>query len=198
MKINTKVLCLIILICATSLTGICQNHGHNLAKKLNQAQTEHDFKRHMINFYTGFTHIPSKHYSHVHAEGLSNTGNWVPTVGLDYFYKLTHRFSVGIMADMEIDQYEIVTKGQEEIIRENVMIIALVAKFEIVKGLNILAGPGYERMFSTEGEDFCVLKAGVEYEIEFGDNFQFAPSLVFDYKDVYQTVSYGFSIGKKF
>ncbi|BDC98411.1 hypothetical protein [Persicobacter psychrovividus] len=153
-----------------------------------------------LNIYTGFTFIPKKHY--VEAEGLDNTGNWVPAIGLDYFRKLSERWSVGFTGDVELDQYSVrpenSTEAEEEVRRENVMILGVVGKYEFLKGLSVFAGPGYEHAFAEEDENFFVIKTGLEYEIEFGDGWQITPSVTYDYKDVYQTISYGFSVGKRF
>ncbi|WP_157600800.1 hypothetical protein [Persicobacter sp. CCB-QB2] len=158
----------------------------------------HVHGRHAINFYTGFTFIPPKHYAHIDVLGLRNTGNWVPTLGLDYVYKINHRWSLGLMADVELDRYTMLTLSEQWIVRENVVVLAAVAKFELLKGFSVFAGPGYEQMFAEGGEDFWLVKVGLEYEIRMEKGWQLAPSIIYDYKDVYQTISYGFAVGKRF
>lgn len=153
-----------------------------------------------ISIFTGFTHIPDAFYSHeTHEE---STGKWVPTLGVDYWYTSSDRFDFGAIVDIELDQYFINVEEEHETIKElernNVVIVAAVAKYKPCHRLGIFAGPGVEFEFAEETKEFFVLKAGVEYEVEISHGWEITPSLSFDFKEEYSAYSYGFSIGKRF
>ncbi|SDW92277.1 hypothetical protein SAMN05444411_102470 [Lutibacter oricola] len=152
--------------------------------------------KHKLAFFTGFTHVSSAFYEHeTHEE---STGKWVPTIGLDYFYSLNKKWSIGTINDIEFDNYIIKLDNEEEEERVNVLISSVVAKYNINHQLGVFIGPGVEVEFSESTKNFFVVKAGVEYEIEISNGWEIAPSLMYDWKEEYKTFSYGFSIGKRF
>ncbi|MDV7186726.1 DUF481 domain-containing protein [Lutibacter sp. TH_r2] len=152
--------------------------------------------KHKLAFYTGFTHITSAFYEHeTHEE---STGKWVPTIGVDYFYSLNKKWSLGAIVDMEIDNYMIKLADEQEEERLNVLITNAVAKYNINHHLGIFLGPGIEVEFSESTKNFFVIKAGLEYEIEIANGWEIAPSFIYDWKEEYKSYSYGFSIGKRF
>ena len=160
----------------------------------NHLHEEHG--KHKLAFYTGFTHISSAFYEHeTHEE---STGKWVPTIGVDYFYSLDKKWSLGAIVDMEIDNYMIKLDNTKEEERLNVLIATAVAKYNLNHNLGIILGPGIELEFSESTKNFFVVKAGVEYEIEIANGWEIAPSFMYDWKEEYKSFSYGFSIGKRF
>lgn len=173
-----------------SITMAGQEHH----QEKHHATNEHG--KHKLAFYTGFTHITSAFYEHeTHEE---STGKWVPTIGIDYFYSLNNKWSLGSIVDMEIDNYMVKLDNKQEEERLNVLIATAVAKYNINHHLGVILGPGIEIEFSESTKNFFVVKAGVEYEIEIANGWEIAPSFMYDWKEEYKSFSYGFSLGKRF
>ena len=152
--------------------------------------------KHKLALFTGFTHVSSAFYEHeTHEE---STGKWVPTIGLDYMYSLNNKWSLGAIVDIEFDNYIIKLDNEKEEERLNVVIASIVAKYNLTHHIGVFLGPGVETEFSESTKNFFVMKVGAEYEIEISNGWEISPSLMYDWKDEYKTLSYGFSIGKKF
>lgn len=157
---------------------------------------ESELGKHKLAVYTGFTHISAAFYEHETHE--QSTGKWAPTIGLDYFYSLNHKWDVGFIGDMEFDNYVIRLEDESEEERLNVIIASVVAKYKFNHHLGVFLGPGVELEFSESTKNFFVVKFGAEYEIEIADGWEIAPSIMYDWKQQYQSFAYGFSIGKRF
>lgn len=185
-------------------TEVEENHHSNDG----HAHAEHG--KHKISFYTGFTHIPDAFYEH--ETKAESTGKWVPTLGLDYWYTASKKIDLGVMFDVELDEYLIdemsennlengepaVPTGEKFLQRNNVVVAAVVAKYKPCHGLGLFVGPGVEWEFAHETKSFWVVKAGIEYEIEIEKGWEITPSLIYDFKEEYSAYSFGFSIGKRF
>lgn len=160
------------------------------------AHAEHG--KHKIAAFMGFTHIDKAFYEHeTHEE---STGKWVPTIGLEYYYDLSKRFDVGLVTDIELDQYYINTSEETELERNNVWVTAVVARFKPIHRLGIIAGPGFETEFigKSKSETFFVFKVGVDYEVEIAKGWELSPVFSYDFKEEYGAYSFGMSIGKRF
>ncbi len=153
--------------------------------------------RHKISLYSGFTHISSAFYEHeTHEE---STGKWVPTIGLDYYYTLNHKWEVGIIGDIELDQYYIKTNLYDELERNNVVVFSAIGKYKPINRLGILAGPGIEWEFKRhDTESFFVLKTGIEYEVAIENGWELTPVFTYDFKEEYSAYAFGITIGKRF
>ncbi len=167
-----------------------QEHEHETQEHV----AEHG--KHKLAIYTGFTHVEGAFYEHeTHEE---STGKWIPTLGVDYFYSLNHKWELGLMVDMEFDNYMIRLEDETEEERLNVLVSSIVGKYKITHHLSVFAGPGIETEFSESTKTFFVAKLGAEYEIEIAKGWEIAPSIMYDWKEEYQSFAYGFSIGKRF
>ncbi len=181
--------CLALMFAGSTLSA--QEH-HAVTEEVHEAT----HGKHKLAVYTGFTHVSSAFYEHeTHEE---STGKWVPTLGLDYFYSLNGKWSLGALVDMEFDNYMIRLEDESEEERLNVSIASVVAKYNITHRLGVFVGPGIETEFSESTKNFAVIKVGVEYEIEIANGWEIAPSFMYDWKEEYQSFAYGFSIGKRF
>ena len=95
-------------------------------------------KPHKIALVLGVTHIPD-----AFEEGQFEKAVYVPTIGMDYFYQLDEKWKLGLAIDLELGNY-LVDFNREPLARENVLVTAALAGFEIVHGWGIIAGPGME------------------------------------------------------
>lgn len=183
---------------AMSITAFAQHteHTETVEHEITHQEEEHHGK-HKLAFFYGITHVPSAFYAHeTHVE---STGKWVPTLGLDYFYTLNHKWDIGFIGDVELDQYYIRTSEEDDLERNNVVVLSAVANYKATKHIGIFAGPGFETEFkSGESETFFVFKVGIEYEVEIADGWDLAPVFAYDFKEEYSSYAFGMSIGKRF
>lgn len=181
------------LISINAMAQHAEHAGHNVSNS-------HDANahgKHKLSLYTGFTHIPSAFYEHeTHEE---STGKWVPTIGFDYYYSLNHKWALGLIGDVELDQYYITTSNEEELERNNVVVVSAVGKYKPTQRIGFLAGPGIEWEFKKhDTETFFVLKTGIEYEVAIENGWELTPMFGYDFKEEYSAYSFGITIGKRF
>ncbi len=186
-----------------SVTSLSFAQEYNEQQENESAHSENAIEheehgKHKIAVYGGFTHVGSAYYKHeTHEE---STGKWVPTLGVEYYYTLSHRFDVGLVADMEFDNYYIRTTEEEELERNNVIVAAAVLRYKPMTRVGIFAGPGLETEFfgTEEATSFAVLKVGIDYEVEIANGWELTPIFSYDFKQEYSAYSFGLSLGKRF
>jgi len=182
-----------------SIKGLAQHDEHSThAHDAGHGHTEKAHGKHKISLYTGFTHIPSAFYEHeTHEE---STGKWVPTIGVDYYYSLNKNLEVGVIGDVELDSYYIKTSNHEDLERNNVVVLAAVAKFKPTHRLGLVAGPGVEWEFNSNKNtrSFFVLKTGIEYEVAIEKGWELTPMISYDFKEEYSAYGFGITVGKRF
>jgi hypothetical protein len=148
----------------------------------------HRVYRHHAGLGFGFTFIPL-------AGDLGTTqasGLFVPSVGLDYFFRFAKKWEAGLMLDYELDHYMIVDKQIE---RDNAFLATLIGKYTIGRYWKVFAGGGIE----LEPHDhLAVLRLGTEYTIEIGEHWALVPIFYFDFKENYDTWSLQLSIARSF
>ncbi|MCU4155068.1 hypothetical protein J1N10_03720 [Carboxylicivirga sp. A043] len=184
----------ILVMLALTMNAMAQHH-HVEQHEKGEHETNHG--KHKVAFYSGFTHIPSAFYEHeTHEE---STGKWVPTIGIDYYYSLNHKWDVGIIADVELDEYYIHTDNHDDLERNNVVVLSAVGKYKPTKRIGLIAGPGMEWEFKKhDTETFFVLKTGIEYEVAIEKGWELTPVFTYDFKEEYSAYAFGISIGKRF
>lgn len=149
------------------------------------------FKRHRISLVMGHTHIPRGIESADKKSSLI-----VPSWGLNYDFWFTPRWAIGSHNDMEISTYVIEDHHETEIERERPVILTLVGIFKPTHHIELLAGFGRE---FEKHHNFWVYRLGIEYEFDLPGHWLLSPALIFDFKeDVYNSISLGIVIGKKF
>lgn len=179
-----------------SINAMAQ-HDEHAGPNISTSHEASTHGKHKLSLYTGFTHIPSAFYEHeTHEE---STGKWVPTIGLDYYYSLNHKWAIGFIGDIELDQYYITTDNHDELERNNVVVASAVAKYKPTERIGIFAGPGLEWEFKNHHtESFFVVKTGIEYEVAIEKGWELTPLFSYDFKEEYSAYSFGITIGKRF
>ncbi|MCT4648522.1 MAG: hypothetical protein N4A74_26275 [Carboxylicivirga sp.] len=182
------------------LGAMAQHHDNNehTAHNSGHAHQTSTHGKHKLSLYTGFTHIPSAFYEHeIHEE---STGKWVPTIGVDYYYSLNKNWELGLLGDVELDEYYIKTSNHDELERNNVVVLAAVGKYKPTHRLGFLAGPGMEWEFNEnkDTKSFFVLKMGIEYEVAIEKGWELTSIFSYDFKEEYSAYGFGISIGKRF
>ena len=119
------------------------------------AAQEHEahgaLKRHRIGVLGGVTWVPNG--SQVEASTI-----FAPTIGLDYDYKLSERFGVGLYNDFQLSSYVVETHEGTDVERENAFITAVVGVLEATHWLEFYAGPGIEL---EKNANYWLVKFGV-------------------------------------
>ncbi len=173
--------------CASLFAQHTEKPEHNAEHGENTHEEKH--KKFKVSFTLGVTHIPAA-FEHGHEEKEV----FVPTIGLDFFYIINHRWSMALIADVELEDY-IVDFNREDLTREKAIILTLMGGYEIIPHWGLLFGGGIE---FENNHNLGVLRVGTEYEFPLGRDWSFAPSFFFDYKEDFSTWALAVGIGKRF
>ncbi len=152
-------------------------------------RAEHSFKKHRLAAEFGYAHIPDGY-----EEEPGDLSVWVPTVGIEYLYRFNHKWAGGLTVSMETGNY-LIEVNREDLDRENVLIIAAVADYEIVPRWAVFGGGGME---IERHRNFGLLRVGTAYNFPLKNNWDISPIVTFDYKIEYYTYELVISIGKSF
>jgi len=158
---------------------------------LSQEEHNHEWKNRAA-FFTGTSMAPTM------LDGKDpSMFIFVPTYGLEYERKITPWMALGVLTEIELENYVIEKSDGEVIDRSFVYVGTLLVLLKTpVKHLIFYFGPGYE--LASE-QNFSIFKIGIEYDIEIGHNWGIAPDIAYDrISNVYRTFTFGIAIGKKF
>lgn len=173
------------------LTGLTAQHneGHDEDIESTHDEEHEQHKKYKIAASLGMTHIPEA-FEHGHEEKAV----FVPTIGIDFFYFINHKWSVSFVADLELSNY-LINFNREDLERHKALILALQAGYKITSHLGVFVGGGLE---IESHKNLAVVRLGTEYDFHLQNNWSIAPSLFFDLKEEYSTYTVGVAIGKKF
>lgn len=181
MKIPNKLLIVLILIVFIS--------ENILAQEENKVQ---EFKHFRMAFALGHAYIPK-------AKANDSKTLIIPTMGIDLQYWFNSKWGVALKNDLEIANYtvELPELNEDRIIRETPLIIALPVLFSPWEnGITFLLGPGIE---IEKNENFSILRLGIGYEFEIGNEWDFAPEFIYDLKNEnINSFTIAIGIGKRF
>lgn len=152
-------------------------------------------KKHRLAVEFGYTHVPDG-FEEVHSESeeQANGSVWVPTFGIEYLYRFNHKWSAALTVSMEAGNY-LITYNREDLQRENVLIIAAVADYEILPRWSVFAGGGME---IEKNQNFGLVRLGTAYSFPLKKNWDIAPTVSFDHKIGYYSYEFVVAIGKSF
>lgn len=120
----------------------------------------------------------------------------LPSLGLEYNYKLKPRLTIGGHVEVEIMNYVLEPKNDTVITRDYPIISAVMLQYEVIDGLWFGLGPGYE---IERNKNLWVAKFSLEYEFETKNHISFGPQIGLDVKEVgTSSYSFGLNIGKGF
>lgn len=159
----------------------------SMTNVLCQEQQESQF-RHRVEAGFGFSFIPLAG----ELEDTDARGLFIPSVRLDYYFRMLPRWEIGLMGNYELDRYMIV---DEEIEVDHALILALVGMYKITDHLGVFAGGGMEFM---QKKNQGIFRLGTEYSIDLGKSWAIVPKLFLDFRGNYLTWSAAFTIAKKF
>ncbi|WP_044207371.1 hypothetical protein [Flammeovirga sp. OC4] len=188
-------LCLLFLF-ITSLSFAQENSSTD--KKVHKREEAHgELKHHRIALLWGHSYVPKGFNDNNSAKTLI-----IPTIGFEYEYWFSHRFAIGLSNDLELQNYVIETREGDELEREYVYIGALMGFVEFAHLWVFGIGPGIEM---EKNKNFGVLKMSIEREFPIvgKGGWDVTPMLSYEIKfrgedKVYDAITFGFAIGKRF
>jgi len=156
---------------------------------LENAEVSHDLLHHRVAAGFGYTYVPK-----AEKEPDGKKGVLVPTLSVEYFYKFSHTWSLGLMLDLELIDY-VIPFHEDDLSRHNALIIGAVGIYEPLEYWGIFAGLGVE---IEQHHNFEVVRAGSAYEFQIGNHWDISPSIIFDFKEEYTAWALMVSAGKHF
>ena len=148
-----------------------------------------DFHPIKLSVVLGHTYLPT-----ATAEGKELL--ILPSFGLDLEYWFGPKFGIGLHNDLELLAFEVEKEEDLFIEREYPVLLTFDALWNPFKGLVFFGGPGIEL---EPEENFFVVRFGLEYGFEFGDDWDVFPTFFYDIRqDAYDTFSLGLGLGKRF
>lgn len=144
--------------------------------------------RHRAEAGFGFSFVPLAG----ELEDTDARGLFIPSVRLDYYYRVFSKWEIGFMGNYELDRYMIV---DEEIEVDHALILALVGMYKITDHLGVFTGAGMEFMPQRKQG---VFRLGTEYTIDIKKSWALVPKLFLDFRGNYLTWSAALTIAKKF
>ena len=155
-------------------------------------QEDHEFKRFRVAINLAHAYIPA-------AEDLASNYVIIPVYGLDFQFRITPHWALGLKNDIEIAQYVLpeTDESGEVQLRKNPFILSMPVYYTPKgKGLTFFTGPGIEL---EDHHNFWVWRLGFGYEIELPGHWDFAPEFVYDLKNgAYNSFTIAIAVGKKF
>ena len=134
--------------------------------------------------------------SHVPAIEDSKQRAIIPTWGLDVDYKLSHRWVLGFILDVELQSYRVNYGDVTELEREFPVTAGLALIYEINR--NVSFGVGYAHEFETH-ESFDIVFVQGMYTFRLPKNYDISPGLVYNGRlNAFDTYSFNLAVGKSF
>jgi hypothetical protein len=118
-----------------------------------------------------------------------------PTYGIAYEYWLTDRFALGTYDDVEFINISVEGEDGELLRRENVVVLSGVLVWEPRRPWTVAVGSGAE---IDNHETLWIGRIGAEYAFELPNAWELAVSAGYVNKDVYDAVSLGLTVGRRF
>lgn len=143
---------------------------------------------HKIALVLGITHIPA-----AIEEGEKTSEEFVPTLGIDYFYHFKEGWKLGLVMDYEFANY-IVKFDKEELTRESALVTGILVGYEFAERWSVLLGPGIE---FEKNKNIGILRASLEYEFELNKDWGLFPSANYDFKQEYSTWSLNIGVSRR-
>jgi len=151
-------------------------------------ESEAKESKHFVAISVGYSYIPKGTSEHSEeADGI-----FIPSIGLDYFYRLAPKWELGTMIDFELGEYLIFEK---DLNREYALVVTAVVSYSVTQNINLFAGGGIE---FEKNYNLGVFRFGGEYGFQLKNAWKLSPGFFYDIKEGYDTFSFSISIGKEF
>ncbi|MEJ1238408.1 hypothetical protein WBG78_09775 [Chryseolinea sp. T2] len=176
----------ILLLFVTMLVAVGVALGQTEPENKNEA-----FRRNKISLAVTHTFVPTTVNSSGDKTYLS-LASW----GLDYDYRITPQWGIGLHSDLVIQDFEY---EDDDVVRKRVkpLAMAVVGTRKFGEHLTVVAGGGAE--FSRDEETLALIRLGVDYGWELPAGLELSFSITTDFKiNAYNALVFGFAVGKTF
>lgn len=120
----------------------------------------------------------------------------VPSFGLDLEYWMNNKWGFGLHNDLELETFEIMTNNELTIEKQFPVVLTADVLYRFHKNWILVFGSGIE---FEKNENLFIIRTGIEYEVEFGNHWDIAPTVFYDHRSHnFGTWSIGIGIGKRF
>lgn len=153
-----------------------------------QAQEETEELQNLLSLSFGYSYVSEG----AEPEGTEVTGVYVPSIGIDYFRKITPKLEIGTMIDLELSDYLIIKK---DLNRSKALVLTAIASYNPFSNVNVFAGGGIEL---EKHKNLGVLRFGGEYAFMLPNDWVLAPGFFYDVKEGYNTWSIAVAFGREF
>jgi hypothetical protein len=120
----------------------------------------------------------------------------VPTIGLDLEYWINEKWGFGFHNDLELETFEIEKEHEIFVEKEFPLVLTFDALYKFEEHWVFVVGTGVE---FEKNEDLFIIRAGLEYEVEFGNHWDVSPTVIYDHRsNNSSTWGIGIGIGKRF
>jgi hypothetical protein len=145
-----------------------------------------------VSAFTGYTYVfnVEDKIEHVVFGSLL-----VPIIGVTYGRRFIPKLGLSFSTEMALGSFAVIKDNQETIVRDRAVIFSLQAIYEFAPRWVLFSGYGYEM---EKNENLNVFRAGVEYELPIQKNWDVGFALIYDYKNIYHTITFSIAFGKHF
>lgn len=143
----------------------------------------------VISFSPSMTWIPEG----AQQDNRNNEGHFAPGMGMDFFYRLSPKWEIGTMLDIEFAEYIIPRKN--DLKRERAFVVTLMGAYTLSSRWNLFFGGGVEL---ERHESFPVFRVGGEYVIPLKQEWFIPMGAFVDVKPGFHAWSLMIGIGKTF
>ncbi|WP_282072194.1 hypothetical protein [Polaribacter atrinae] len=120
----------------------------------------------------------------------------VPTFGLDLEYWLNEKWGFGFHNDIELETFITEKEHETFVEKEFPLVLTFDALYKFKEHWVFVLGAGGE---FEKNENLFIVRAGIEYEVEFGNHWDVSPTIVYDHRsNNSSTWGIGIGIGKRF
>jgi opacity protein-like surface antigen len=185
MKPRNTALALIAMTWLAAPAALAQEHATHHETMLSQ--------RHKVSLSFGYAYVREGVEKDHAADADPEKGVYVPSLGIDYQYRLNEKWALGGVADLELSHYVVLKKDLE---RDKAFLLAALAFYELVPFWEVYAGGGVEL---EKHENLGIIRLGTEYEFRVGERgWAISPVLMYDIKEGYDTWSLAVAAGRWF
>jgi hypothetical protein len=143
--------------------------------------------KHRIALLYGLVYVPSGHREENHED----KGIFTASYGLEYSYRLNHKWALGFELNLEGGKYLI----HGDLPRENALLITGMGFYEIMQHWEVYLGAGIE---VEQHHNYGIIRVGTIYIFPIGKGWDLAPSFTFNHKSVYNSWEIAINVGKSF
>lgn len=172
-----------------SILFTCLTASFVLGQENEEAHVSHEIEKHPKNIITGsfgYTWIPGG----ASEDASEATGFFVPTIGLEYTREINHKFSVGIVSELELGQYLIF---DQDLPRERAFLLLGQGYYSLPRNWIPFLGLGWEHDIHA---DIFVSRLGIAKKYNFGNEWEWGFMGFVDLKRNYNTWSIMLFVGK--